>query len=999
LEAVRIREILAEAKAIQDTSINKDGTNPNLIIRYWDEISREDLDALVDYLEDYTSAVNAAAATTVVDPMKGTQWARAGTWNGGAIYPKMVDREGGRGKVLRLYQELFAGEKSVGTVTVENGCRYIVEIYETFFGKTTLPTVPASTAGVSYKIEAFRVHEKFGTYSGYIEKRTRVVQDVAEYSSALSAAATGKTTEKLGTTDSALLPITQEAGKINRRAITKNEDCSFDLKKEEITVIDQTATAGDDSAAANAVKVLNTEAAAAPSAPSAAAGTLIRQTSAPTEAGKYRNMIETVTVKDQTATSAEDSAAKSATRAFHSENAAALGVPTATAGTIKRNENRPTEAGRTQTTEEVITVKDQTATSKEESGARSVARVLNTENASTPADPAATPGEINRVELQPTEAGRLRSVVEKVTVKDQTATSAEDSAAKSATRAFHSENATPLGAPTATAGTIKRNENRPTEAGLTQTTEEVVTVKDQTATAGDDSAAANAVKVLNTEAAAAPSAPSAAAGTIIRQSSQPTEAGKFRNMVETVTVKDQTATSAEDSAAKSATRAFHSENAAALGAPTATAGTIKRNENRPTEAGRTQTVEEVVTVKDQTATSAEDSAAKSATRAFHSENAAALGAPTATAGTIKRNENRPTEAGLTQTTEEVVTVKDQTATSAEDSAAKSVSRAFHTENATALGTPTATAGTIKRNENRPTEAGRTQTVEEVVTVKDQTATAGDDSAAASALKVTNTEAAAQTGAQSAAAGTIVRSSSAPTEAGKYRNIVETVTVKDQTADSFEKSALETIAEALHTEGSVIADEALATGTVIEVANKPTEAGKYATVRRVRTGVYVLTSVSYTDRYGNSYYARGVNGTQAQFEAAVTAASLTNASNNSVSKEPSQYKDLFNFTIIKQAYDSANMTTFYGTLGTFNATLLDIEKWTDAIKFPVNRYGTREVTITVVDYWGISLTTAWSTINNGDADSKPPEFKGLVGGIAVYHSRKLSRSYGAWGDGG
>jgi len=575
MEIARIREILAEAKAIQDVSVNKDGTNPNVINRYWDEINREDLDALIDYLEDYTSAANAAVSGTIANPMQGTQWRRTGTWRGGAIYLKEVDRDGGRGKVLRLYQELFYGETTVGTVVIENGCRYLVEITETFFGKTTLPTVPTSISGVNYQIQAFKVDEKRGTYSGYIEKRTRVVQDVPEYDSALSAAQTGKTTEKLGTNDSTLLPIVQETGKIKHRAITKNDDCSFDIKKEEIAPVDQTVT------------------------------------------------------------------------------------------------------------------------------------------------------------------------------------SAEDSAAKSASRIFHTENTTPLTTPTAAPGTIKRNENRPTESGKTQTTEEVVTVKDQTETSYEKSAAESSILALHTE------------------------------------------------------------------------------------------------------------------------------------GTV-------------------------------------------------LASPTLADGEIKESQNLPTEAGKVRTQE------------------------------------------------------------RTRTAINQTATSFEKTALAEMAAVLNTQGAALETEVLADGTTVEVIQRPTQfQNKYETIRRVKTGIYVYVSASYVDQYGTSFYGRGVNATETQYDAAVSAANLTANTNNGVSKEPAEYKGLVNFLIQKVANDNSLKSTFLGTLGTWTKSLNDRERRIDSAD--ATGYKWRQITIAVKDVWG-TIDACWNGINGGDHDSKGPERVGTVLGVMQYHATQIVRSYGNWSPG-
>jgi len=274
-------------------------------------------------------------------------------------------------------------------------------------------------------------------------------------------------------------------------------------------------------------------------------------------------------------------------------------------------------------------------------------RVINTYNPSIPSGTAVA-GTIVRVGATPTDLGREQTTKETTTPKDQTATARDDSAAAGSVKVLHTEGAA-LAAPSAVAGTIIRQTAQPTEAGNERTVVETITVKDQTATAGDDSAAASASKVTHTEAAAEAGAQSAAAGTIVRSTSTPTEAGKYRNTVETITVKDQTATAGDDSAAASASKVTHTEAAAETGAQSAVAGTIVRSTSTPTEAGKFRNVVETIVPKDQVEVSYEESAFESGTRALHTENSSALGTPTHEAGKIKESINLPTEAGNTKT--------------------------------------------------------------------------------------------------------------------------------------------------------------------------------------------------------------------------------------------------------------------------------------------------------------------------------------------------------------
>jgi len=812
MELKQIREILAERKWKIDTSVDKDGLNPDLVLRYLEDFSREDIDALRVYLKTYTSADNAAASETVTDPMKGTQGHRSGTWYGGQVYLKEVPRDSGPGKVLRLYQELFAGETTVGTVVVENGCRYVVEIYETFFGKTTLPTVPASTSGVSYRIEAFRVDEKHKTYSGYVEKRTRVAQDVAEYVSEVSAAQSVATTEKLGTTDAAALPIVEATGKINRRRVTKNDDCTVDVKKDSITP------------------------------------------------------------KDQTIIEKEESAAKSVSRETHTEASAALAEPSQTDGQINRVSNQETEAGNVRTTAETITPKDQTITEKEECAARSVERTTHTEATSPLPDPTDVAGEINRVSNQETEAGNVRTTAEKIIPKDQTIEETEESAARSVARTTHTEADTELTPATEETGKIKRVVNQETEAGNVKTTEETITPKDQT---------------------------------IIEK---------------------------EECAARSVERTTHTEATSPLPDPTDVAGEINRVSNQETEAGNVKTTEETITPKDQTIIEKEESAARSVERTTHTEAEEELEPPIEEAGIIQRVINQETEAGNVRTTAEKITPKDQTIEETEESAERNVVRETHTEAVEPLANP-----------------GR-------------------------------------------ANGIIVRVVNQQTEAGNYKTTQETITQNDQTATNLTKSALETIEEALHTSGVELLEETLDDGTTLELVNKPTESGKYETIRRQKKGIYVYVDITYPDKYGNSYYGNGRNATQEEFAAAIAAAALTNLSNNTVTVRQSIYKGLVDFEIFKAAQNSELKTTFYGDLGTWSKELYQREKRSDSSD--ETGYKWRLVTIHITDIWG-TINACWNGISGGDWDSKRPEQVGTVLGVMQYHATKIIREFADW----
>ena len=308
---------------------------------------------------------------------------------------------------------------------------------------------------------------------------------------------------------------------------------------------------------------------------------------------------------------------------------------------------------------------------------------------------------------------------------------------------------------------------------------------------------------------------------------------------------------------------------------TAPKGQIITVEAQPTELGREQTIQETTTPTDQVSVSNDVSKSAESLKTVHTENATPLIKPAATKGLIVTQEAQPTPAGNERTVVVETTPTDQLAVSVDNSKSGVSTKTVHTENAVDLTPAAIVKGTITTQEAQPTPAGNQRTVVAVTVPTDQVATSYDVSKSAESTKVVHTENDTPLTKPSATKGTIVAQEAQPTPAGNERTVVVETTPTDQTADSFEKSALETIAETFHSEkADALPDEVLADGTTVEVVNKPTTAGNYQTVRRVRTGVYVLTDVTYVDRYGNSYFARGLNATETQFAAAVSAAALT-----------------------------------------------------------------------------------------------------------------------------
>ena len=626
-----------------------------------------------------------------------------------------------------------------------------------------LPSDPTLTPGVRYER---RVSDNGdGTYDVIIVAITRRNQTLT-YRNEDTAAERSSTELDLGSTAS-ITPIAYvSAGTIYRRRVEINDDCSKDIETVTRDAKNQEGQVYEASPSRASTTTINTQT-TAQAAPTVTTGYIKRVVNTPTEFGLYETRVETVQPTNQTGHEYEESPSRSVSITENTESTE-LSVPTSAQGYIRRNESTPTEAGNFRTRQISTQPKNQTSTSYEDSAAASATKALSTEN-SSPVTGSASSGTVRRITNRPTEAGNYETVDEVIMPKNQTSTDYADSSASSATTNRYTQRSSALTG-SASPGTIRRIVNRPTEAGNYEVADEVVTPKDQTTTTYTASPAKTSTEVLHTENSSALSQPSPTQGHIYRSTNTPTEAGNVRTVEEDITPSNLTSTSYSDSAAASSQTDRNTERSSAV-TGTASSGTIRRIVNTRTEAGNYETVDEVITPKDQTSTSYSDSAAAGSSTSRHTENSAPV-TGTASSGTIRRITNRPTEAGNYETQDEVITPKDQTSTSYSDSAAASSTVSRHTEKLTEV-TGTASAGTIRRITNAPTEAGNYSTADEVIAPKNQSSSDYVNTLYESTVTTKNTESTAVTG--SYLSGKIRRVTNTQTEAGNYRTEDEQTT--------------------------------------------------------------------------------------------------------------------------------------------------------------------------------------------------------------------------------
>ena len=343
-----------------------------------------------------------------------------------------------------------------------------------------------------------------------------------------------------------------------------------------------------------------------------------------------------------------------------------------------------------------------------------------------------------------------------------------------------------------------------------------------------------------------------------------------------------------------------------LGSPTAGAGEVRRSRNLPTQFGKFRTEDETVTAKNQLATSYEDRADQSGSTYLNTQSSA-LGAPTPTTGWLQYMRNLPTQFGKYRTESEVIIAKNQTATSYEDRHDESTQTDLNTQG-TVLGSPTAGAGEVRRSRNLPTQFGKFRTEDETVTAKDQDATSYERSAA----EETDTALSTQDSHQSfvadggsvadRAAGNLKRIRNLPTQFGKFRTEIETVTATNQAGSYYEETAGASTIRGLATQAvSAWPAPSQVDGQINRRTNLPTQFGRYRTISERITLNKLEAEVSYNTRYGQAYAKAAQNVTLAELNAAASA--LTEDTVNSMSPRRND-GGKYDYTVSKRPFNPA-----------------------------------------------------------------------------------------------
>lgn len=158
----------------------------------------------------------------------------AGEYKPTKAWYEMGGKTAGGVRSVRLYHAMTSDpeENADGPYLVEDGCVSKVSL-EYHWNEPSVPDVQPSTSGISYRINGITHDPDTDLYSYVIERRERVQQDVAEYFTAKTVYSEQSEEYHLGVRQNQVESTGRAAsvgnGKIVRRKISKNADCTSDV--------------------------------------------------------------------------------------------------------------------------------------------------------------------------------------------------------------------------------------------------------------------------------------------------------------------------------------------------------------------------------------------------------------------------------------------------------------------------------------------------------------------------------------------------------------------------------------------------------------------------------------------------------------------------------------------------------------------------------------------------------------------------------------------------
>jgi len=206
-----------------------------VMVRYYEcaPLEADVFPAMIEYLQGQTGITSIQ--------LHGKRIELGGEWKAVRAWYETRDgdtSETNKLKRVRICQALVKNTVEAGgdgPYVVENGCMYKVK--HTFhWNVDALPSLPASSSGVNYQIQGVTRDDETGLWNCVVEKRERVQQNIAEYTTEKTAFETKTEEQHLGVKEGSIASAGKAAsvsgGKMVTRKLRKNEDCTTDVVNE-----------------------------------------------------------------------------------------------------------------------------------------------------------------------------------------------------------------------------------------------------------------------------------------------------------------------------------------------------------------------------------------------------------------------------------------------------------------------------------------------------------------------------------------------------------------------------------------------------------------------------------------------------------------------------------------------------------------------------------------------------------------------------------------------
>lgn len=414
-------------------------------------------------------------------------------------------------------------------------------------------------------------------------------------------------------------------------------------------------------------------------------------------------------------------------------------------------------------------------------------------------------------------------------------------------------------------------------------------------------------------------AASTASGAVTEIDAQPTRSGRWRFVKRIVTAINN-AFSFASNEAHDASEATEVETQAASKEDAALVdGAVVIVDSEPTRFGKWFNRKRTITAKNQTASFQQaDDADKTTVLSVETQGSEVQDA-TYVEGTVERAENTPTRFGRYSIAKLVTTFKARVMewVSASDASQTTESTVNTEQDAVAEATPE--SGKIVRVQNSLKPSGKYDQRIDKTTPINQTASYSGEKSLAREMDVEKaTSADSMVEADNPlTAGAIVEADNTPTDAGKWATIKRKIRLLNQQAFGYDRGHFADVDTELNTAASAAVSDpgASALGQLVSVDNKPLPTGQYQTTLSTEEAKKVQTSYSFEDKEGTVSVWAGLNVTEDEYAAVIATAALTDATNNSVDKRPNRF-GLFDYTIVKAEYADAAGGGGYGYFTAF-----------------------------------------------------------------------------------